>query len=156
MILSVAESSEPGGILSTHLHSDGTLYDALYVDNSTPTANNRGHIKMSGRTIFIQAVRRIGESIELALAHNNLKIEDIDWFVPHQANKRIIDGVAEHFGIPTERTIVTVGEHANTSAASIPLALNAAVGDGRIQKGQLILVEAMGGGLTWGSALIRW
>jgi 3-oxoacyl-[acyl-carrier-protein] synthase-3 len=156
VVLQGGDAQGERGILSTHLHSDGTLYDALYVDNSMPTPHNRGHIKMSGRTIFIQAVRRIGESIERALTHNNLRIEDIDWFVPHQANKRIIDGVAEHFGLPPEKTIVTIAEHANTSAASIPLALHKAVHEGKIKEGQLVLVEAMGGGLTWGSALIRW
>lgn len=149
-------SENQRGIISTHLHSDGTLYDELMVNTSQKGPCGKGVIKMNGRLIFVQAVKKIGESIQTALAHNHLKVEDIHWFVPHQANKRIIDGVAQHFGLPPEKTVITVDKHANTSAASIPLALDVAVQDGRIQKGNLVLVEALGGGLTWGSALIRW
>lgn len=151
-----AQNDNERGVLSTHLFSDGSMYDALYVDNTVDSPNKRGYIRMEGRTIYMQAVRRIGQAVETALAHNQLRVEDIDWFVPHQANQRIIDGVCSHFKIPVEKTVTTIANHANTSAASIPLAVDVAVQDGRIQPGQLVLIEAMGGGLTWGSALIRW
>ncbi len=155
-VLKAVPASEDRAILSTHLFSDGELYDALYVENSTSTPNNRGYIKMEGRAIFKNAIQKIGDAVEKALEHNNLTINDIDWFVPHQANKRIIFGVSEKFNLPLSKVVITIDQHANTSAASIPLAIATAVKDGRIQPGHLVLVEAMGGGLTWGSALIRW
>jgi 3-oxoacyl-[acyl-carrier-protein] synthase-3 len=144
------------GVLSTHLYSDGCGYDLLYVDHTIETQNKRGGVIMNGREIFKSAVKKIGEAVEKALIANNLTIDDIDWFVPHQANERIIKGVIDHFHLPPEKVVMTVSQHANTSAASIPLALCEAVRDGRIKPGQLVLIEAMGGGLTWGSAIIRW
>jgi 3-oxoacyl-[acyl-carrier-protein] synthase-3 len=156
LVLKAVSQSEERGILSTHLFSDGELYDALYVDNSVDTPKHRGYIRMQGREIFKNAVQKIGEAVEKALEHNHLTPEDIDWFVPHQANKRIILGVSEKFNLPLSKVVITIDQHANTSAASIPLAIATAVEDGRIQPGHLVLIEAMGGGLTWGSALIRW
>ncbi len=144
------------GVLSTHLYSDGTGYDLLYIDHAIETPTKRGAVVMHGREIFKSAVQKIGEAVEKALEANELTIPDIDWFVPHQANARIIKGVIDRFNLPPEKVVITVDKHANTSAASIPLALCEAVQDGRIQKGQLVLIEAMGGGLTWASAVIRW
>jgi 3-oxoacyl-[acyl-carrier-protein] synthase-3 len=143
------------GILSTHLHSDGTLGDILYVDGAVGRPELPGHLVMNGREVFRHAVSRMAAATNQALTANGLTIEDIDWLVPHQANARIIDGVGHRLGIPPERVVVTVDRHANTSAASIPLALAEAYGDGRIRRGQLVLMEALGGGLTWGSALVR-
>jgi len=149
-------SAKERGVLSTHLFSDGSGYDLLYVDPSIETPSKRGGVVMHGREIFKSAVKKIGEAVEKALIANNLTVTDIDWFVPHQANERIIKGVIDHFYLPPEKVVVTVDKHANTSAASIPLALCAAVNDGRIKPGQLVLIEAMGGGLTWASSIIRW
>lgn len=143
------------GVLSTHLHSDGRHYDMLYVDGGPSSTQTTGHVRMAGREVFRHAVVNLAEAVEEALAANNLKASDIDWLVPHQANRRIIDGTARKLGMGLERVVVTVQDHANTSAASIPLALTAAVEDGRIKPGQLVLLEAMGGGFTWGSALVR-
>lgn len=156
VVLQATQPNNPRGIQSTHLFSDGTLYDALYVDHHEDSPKKRGYIKMQGRQIFIQAVKKISQAIEAALEHNNLTVHDIDWFVPHQANLRIIQGVEEHIKLPAHKTVITIHQHANTSAASIPIALDCAVQDGRIQKGQNVLIEAMGGGLTWASSLIRW
>jgi 3-oxoacyl-[acyl-carrier-protein] synthase-3 len=143
------------GILSTHLHSDGRLAELLYVDGAVGQAEKPGHLVMNGREVFRHAVNLLSAAVNEALAANGLTNKDIDWLVPHQANRRIIDGVGKKLGLPAERVVVTVDRHANTSAASIPLALAEAVNDGRIASGQLILLEALGGGLTWGSALIR-
>jgi 3-oxoacyl-[acyl-carrier-protein] synthase-3 len=143
------------GILSTHLHSDGRLAELLYVDGAVGQAEKPGHLVMNGREVFRHAVNLLSAAVNEALAANGLTNNDIDWLVPHQANRRIIDGVGKKLGLPAERVVVTVDRHANTSAASIPLALAEAVNDGRITAGQLILLEALGGGLTWGSALIR-
>lgn len=151
-----AEQATDRGILSTHLFSDGTLRDFLYVDGGPSRGQTVGYMRMNGRTIMKHAIEKIGASIEKALEVNNLKNTDIDWFVPHQANKRIIDGLSQHFHLPQEKVVLTIDRHANTSAASIPLAFYEAVVDGRIKKNQLVLCEAMGGGLTWGSALVRW
>jgi 3-oxoacyl-[acyl-carrier-protein] synthase-3 len=147
----------PGGagILSTHLHSDGRLAELLYVDGAVGQADKPGHLVMNGREVFRHAVNLLSAAVNEALSANGLKSKDIDWLVPHQANRRIIDGVGKKLGLPAERVVVTVDRHANTSAASIPLALAEAINDGRIIAGQLILLEALGGGLTWGSALIR-
>ena len=144
------------GILSTHLHSDGRLHDLLYVDGGPSTTGTVGCIRMEGKEVFRHAVVKMSEVVTEALVHNNLLAADIDWFVPHQANKRIIDGTAKKLGINTERVIVTIDKHANTSAASIPLAIWEAVCDKKIEKHDLVLVEALGGGMTWGSGLIRW
>jgi len=144
------------GILSTHLHTDGRFYDLLYVDGGPSSTQTTGHLRMQGPEVFRHAVSKLAGVVEEALDANNLTIEDIDWLVPHQANKRIIDGTAKKLGLPSERVILTVQDHANTSAASIPLALAQGVKDGRIKPGQIVLCEAIGGGLSWGSAIIRW
>ena len=144
------------GILSTHLHSDGKLRDLLYTDGGPGTNSTVGHVRMLGREVFRHAVTNLAAVVGEALEANGLDQSDIDWLVPHQANKRILDGTAKKLGLPEERVVITVDRHANTSAASVPLALDEAVRDGRIQPGQLVLMEAMGGGLTWGAALVRW
>ena len=144
------------GILTAHLHSDGRYKDKLYVDGGPSTTQTVGHVRMIGRDVFRHAVVNIADVINEALAATNLTIDDIDWFVPHQANKRILDSTAKRIGLPPEKVVLTVAEHGNTSAASVPLALDVAVKDGRIKRGDLVLLEAMGGGFTWGSALVRW
>jgi len=144
------------GILSTHLHSDGSTNDLLYVDGGPSSTRTVGHVRMVGREVFRHAVVNLASIVDEALEANGLSAEDIDWLVPHQANKRILDGTARKLGFSHDRMVVTVDRHANTSAASIPLALDEAVKDGRIQRGHLVLMEAMGGGLTWGASLVRW
>jgi 3-oxoacyl-[acyl-carrier-protein] synthase III len=144
------------GVLSTHLHSDGRLYDALYVDGGPSSSGHAGYLRMEGREVFRQAVQHLSEVVDEALAANAVSTADIDWLVPHQANSRIIDSVARRLALPTERIVSTIDRHANTSAASIPLALAAAATDGRIRPGHLVLMEALGGGLSWGAALVRW
>ncbi len=152
----VEEDAAKGqGILSTHLHADGTLGDLLYVDGAVGRADRPGHLVMNGREVFRHAVTRLAEAVEEALAHNHLTSSDIDWLVPHQANLRIIDAMGRKLGLAPERVVVTVDRHANTSAASVPLALADAWADGRIKRGDLVLLEALGGGLAWGSALVR-
>ncbi len=143
------------GILSTHLHSDGRYYDMLYVDGGPSTTRTVGHLRMHGREVFRHAVVNLAEVVGEALSANGLTPADIDWIVPHQANRRIIEGTARKLNLPPDRIIMTVEHHANTSAASVPLALAEGVGDGRIAAGQLVLMEAMGGGFTWGAALAR-
>lgn len=149
-------TAENKGILSTHLHSDGSLCDILYTDGGAAQSDLVGKIKMEGRSVFKHAVVKLADSVEEALAANNLTANDIDWFIPHQANERIIDAVATRLKFPAEKVIKTVKDHANTSAASIPLALDHAVQEGHIQKGQRVIVDALGAGLSWGSALIHW
>jgi 3-oxoacyl-[acyl-carrier-protein] synthase-3 len=144
------------GILSTHLHSDGRQHDILYVDGGPSSTGTAGFLRMEGREVFRQAVQHLSEAVDEALAANRLRPADIDWLVPHQANTRIIDAVGRKLGLPAERIIVTIERHANTSAASIPLALDEAVADGRIRPGHLVLMEALGGGLTWGASVVRW
>lgn len=144
------------GVLSTHIHSDGANYDILYVDGGPSSTQTVGHVRMNGREVFRHAVTNLASIVDVALEANNLERSDIDWLVPHQANRRIIDSTAKKLGMPIERVVLTVEQHANTSAASIPLALDTAVKDGRIQRGDLVLLEAMGGGLTWGAGLVRW
>jgi 3-oxoacyl-[acyl-carrier-protein] synthase-3 len=143
------------GVLSTHLHSDGSLADLLYVDGAVGQPDKPGFLIMNGREVFRHAVTLLASAVNEALTANGLTSQDIDWLVPHQANRRIIDGVGRKLGLPAERVVITVDLHANTSAASIPLALASAITDGRIKPGQLVLLEALGGGLTWGSALLR-
>ena len=143
------------GILSTHLHADGTLGDLLYVDGAVGQAARPGHLVMNGREVFRHAVTKLASVVDEALQANGLQHDDVDWLVPHQANRRIIDAMGRKLGLPPERVIVTVDRHANTSAASIPLAMAEAYGDGRIRRGDLVLMEALGGGMTWGAALIR-
>ena len=144
------------GVLSTHLRADGRHLQKLYVDGGSSTTATTGHLRMEGKEVFRYAVTFLAEVIEAAFKATGLTAADIDWFVPHQANRRIIDATARKLGIDPSHVVLTVGEHGNTSAASIPLALSTACADGRIRKGQLVLIEAMGGGFTWGSALIRW
>lgn len=151
-----AGNSDDRGILSTHLHSDGSLHNLLYVDGGPSSTGEVGFLRMEGREVFRHAVSKMSAVVVEALEATGLKPEDVDWFVPHQANKRIIDGTARKLGVRPERVVVTIDVHANTSAASIPLAVSVAVDDTRIKPGDLILVEAMGGGLTWGSAILRW
>ena len=143
------------GILSTHLHADGALGDLLYVDGSVGRADHPGHLVMNGREVFRHAVAKLAAVVDEALTANGLVHGDVDWLVPHQANRRIIDAMGRKLGLPAERVVVTVDRHANTSAASIPLAMAEAYGDGRIKRGDLVLMEALGGGMTWGAALVR-
>jgi 3-oxoacyl-[acyl-carrier-protein] synthase-3 len=149
-------TSADRGILSTHLFSDGQYHDLLYVDGGPSSTGTSGLLRMAGKEVFRHAVVKLAQAVDAALTANNVKGTDVDWLVPHQANRRIIDAMAEKLHLPPERVVVTIERHANTSAASIPLAMAEAAGDGRIQKGQLVLLEGMGGGFTWGSALIRW
>ena len=151
-----AEETESQGILSTHIHSDGNLYDLLFVDGGPSSTGTAGHLRMEGKEVFRHAVHRLSEVVVEALGAHQLTPRDIDWLVPHQANLRIIEGVGRKLALPADLVVVTVDRHANTSAASIPLALAEAVHDGRIKRGEMVLLEALGGGLTWGAALIRW
>jgi 3-oxoacyl-[acyl-carrier-protein] synthase-3 len=144
------------GILTSQLRSDGRHKSKLYVDGGPSSTGTVGHLRMEGRAVFKHAVAMITDVVENAFKATGLTAKDIDWFVPHQANKRIIDDSARRLGIAPEKVVLTVGRHGNTSAASIPLALSVAVADGRIQRGDLILLEAMGGGFTWGATLLRW
>ncbi len=149
-------SNSDRGVLTTQLRSDGAHREKLYVDGGPSTTGTVGHLRMEGREVFKHAVGMITDVIEAAFAATGTTADDLDWLVPHQANRRIIDGSAKKLGIPLEKVVVTVDLHGNTSAASIPLALNVAASDGRIKKGDLVLLEAMGGGFTWGSVLLRW
>jgi len=153
---SPAEGPADRGILSTHLHSDGRDYNLLYVDGGPSTTGTAGHLRMDGKKVFVNAVQRMAAAVDEAIAANGLTYADIDWLVPHQANRRIIDTMGRKLGLDAGKVVVTVDRHANTSAASIPLALTEAVMDGRIKPGQLVLMEALGGGLTWGASLVRW
>ena len=144
------------GILATCLRSDGRYRDKLYVDGGPSSTGTVGHLRMDGPEVFRHAVTKISEVIGTTLDQAGYKASDIDWFVPHQANKRILDGAAKKLGLDKNRIIITLDKHANTSAASIPLALNTARADGRIKTGDLVLLEAMGGGFTWGAVLLRW
>jgi 3-oxoacyl-[acyl-carrier-protein] synthase-3 len=158
----VLEASEqPGtnqdrGILTAHLRSDGAHKEKLYVDGGPSTTQTVGHLRMEGREVFKYAVGMITGVVTDAFAATGLTVNDLDWLVPHQANRRIIDGSARKLDIPLEKVVVTVDQHGNTSAASIPLALAVAAGDGRIKPGNVVMLEAMGGGFTWGSVLLRW
>jgi 3-oxoacyl-[acyl-carrier-protein] synthase-3 len=149
-------SREDRGLLTTHLRSDGRHRAKLYVDGGPSSTQTVGHLRMEGREVFKHAVAMITDVIDDAFKATGYSAADIDWFVPHQANKRIIDGSAHKLGIAPDKVVITVDRHGNTSAASIPLALADAVADRRIKRGNLILLEAMGGGFTWGSALLRW
>ena len=147
---------DPRHLLSTHLHSDGRHGELLYVDGGPSSTGTVGHLRMKGREVFKHAVTNLAQVVEEALTANGLGPEAIDWIVPHQANLRILRATGRKLGIGEDRVIVTVDRHANTSAASVPLALAAGVEDGRIAKGDMLLLEAMGGGFTWGAALARW
>jgi len=144
------------GILATRIRSDGRYQDKLYVDGGPSATQTTGYLRMQGREVFKHAVVNIASVMREALEEAGVAAADVDWFVPHQANKRILDGTARKFGIPEERVVVTVDKHGNTSAASIPLALDVASKDGRLQEGNMVLMEAMGGGFTWGAVLARW
>ncbi len=144
------------GVLHTHIRSDGRYRDKLFVDGGAGSNGKVGQLRMEGREVFKHAVVNLAETVEETLRATGYSGSDIDWFVPHQANKRIIDATAEKLGVDPARVVYTVQDHGNTSAASIPLALARATADGRIRPGHLVLIEAMGGGFTWGSALIRW
>jgi 3-oxoacyl-[acyl-carrier-protein] synthase-3 len=158
VVLEATEIDSPDAphIVGSYLRSDGNLTDLLYVDGGPSTTGTTGKLRMQGREVYRRAVGNIAEAIESLLQKHDLSVDDIDWFVPHQANKRIIDGVAKKIGLPPEKTVVTVQNHANTSAASIPLALHDLVKSGRLASGDVIMLEAMGGGLTWGANLIIW
>jgi 3-oxoacyl-[acyl-carrier-protein] synthase III len=147
---------EDRGLLASHLRSDGRYKDKLYVDGGPSSTQTVGHLRMEGRDVFRYAVGAITDVIEAVFRDTGYSADDIDWFVPHQANKRIIDGAAHKLGIAPEKVVMTLDRHGNTSAASIPLALADAVADRRIKRGDLVLLEAMGGGFTWGAALVRW
>ncbi|WP_373089852.1 beta-ketoacyl-ACP synthase III [Sneathiella sp.] len=159
VILEAAEgagTSDDRGILTSHLHSDGEKHDLLYVDGGPSSTQTTGFLRMAGPEVFRHAVTNLTSVVHEALAATGLTAADIDWLIPHQANKRIIDGTGRKLKLSPDKVVVTVHKHGNTSAASVPLALDEAVRDGRIQRGQLLLLEAMGGGFTWGSALLRW
>lgn len=153
----VTQSNAPG-ILSSHLHADGRFANILQVSGGIAEGKVRGnpYLEMDGGAVFKFAVRNLGDCAQQALAHNGLRGEQLDWLVPHQANMRIIKAIAERVGLPMEQVVTTVAKHGNTSAASVPLALDCAVRDGRIQPGQHLLLEGVGGGMTWGAVLIRW
>ncbi|HEX7389037.1 MAG TPA: beta-ketoacyl-ACP synthase III [Acidiphilium sp.] len=155
VLLRGSDAAGSRGIISTHLHSDGRYGDILYIDGATGQTGKPQHLVMSGREVFRHAVAKLAAVVDEALTANGLTHADIDWLVPHQANRRIIDAMGKRLNLRPEQVIMTVERHANTSAASIPLALAEAVQDGRIKPGNLVLLEALGGGLTWGSALIR-
>ena len=158
----VLEAAEAGGttadrgILASALRSDGTHKDKLYVDGGPSTTGTVGHLSMEGNEVFKHEVGMITDVVASTLSAGGVTAEDLDWFVPHQANLRIIDASAKKMGIAPSKVVATVSEHGNTSAASVPLALAVAVADGRIRKGDLVLIEAMGGGFTWGAVLLRW
>jgi 3-oxoacyl-[acyl-carrier-protein] synthase-3 len=143
-------------VLTGHLRSDGRYKEMLYVDGGPSSTGTVGHLRMEGREVFKHAVAMIGDVIDDAFRKTGLSPADVDWFVPHQANIRIIDASAKKFGIPSEKVVRTVARHGNTSAASIPLALSAALADGRLKRNDLVLLESMGGGFTWGAVLLRW
>ncbi len=144
------------GVLKTHLRSDGRFKDLLYVDGGPSATKTVGHLRMQGNQVFRHAVTKIAGSMTELVEMAGVALDEVDWVVPHQANQRILLGVANRLGIPVEQVVSTVAEHGNTSAASIPLALDAAIQDGRIKRGQLVLMEALGGGFTWGAALARY
>lgn len=155
VILQATTPDNPRGILSTHLYSDGALTNILYADGGSGSGCAQQPVFMHGREVFRHAIEKLGEATLAALESNGLEAADIDWFIPHQANIRIIHGVADHFNLPREKIIITLGHHGNTSAASIPLALDEAVRLGKVKEGDLIIFEGLGAGLTWGSVALR-
>ncbi len=150
-----SDDAEPRGILSTKLHADGAHGPLLYVDGGPSSTGTVGKLRMKGKEVFRHAVTNLADVLTEVLDDVGLQARDLDWVVPHQANARILDATARKLGLPADKVVVTVDRHANTSAASVPLALDAAVRDGRIKPGQLVMLEAMGGGFTWGASLIR-
>lgn len=156
IVLEARDVAEDGpGLLATKLHADGAHNQLLYVDGGPSTTGTAGHIRMKGREVFRHAVVNLAEVLGEALAEVGLTAADVDWVVPHQANQRILDATARKLGLAPEKVVVTVDRHANTSAASVPLALDTAIRDGRIKPGDLVILEAMGGGFTWGASLLR-
>jgi len=156
VVLERDDNAEPGqGVIASRLHADGAQHDLLYVDGGPSTTQTVGHLRMKGREVFRHAVVNLAQVLGEVIDDAGIRVEDIDWIVPHQANARILDATAKKLGIPREKVVVTVDRHANTSAASVPLALDYARKDGRIKPGDLIMLEAMGGGFTWGASLIR-
>jgi 3-oxoacyl-[acyl-carrier-protein] synthase III len=151
-----AEETDDRGILATRLHADGRHNDLLFVDGGVSTTGTVGKLRMKGKEVFRHAVVNLADVLNEVLVAAGHKASEVDWVVPHQANKRILDATAKKLGLPPERVVVTVDQHANTSAASVPLALDTAVRDGRIQRGDLLVLEAMGGGFTWGAAAVRY
>jgi 3-oxoacyl-[acyl-carrier-protein] synthase-3 len=151
-----AGTNDDRGVLQTYLRSDGRFSDLLYVDGGPSSTQTVGHLRMAGREVFKHAVVNIADAITQSLDRVGLEVADVDWFVPHQANQRILSATAKRIGLDDDKVVVTVAKHGNTSAASVPLALIEAIRDGRIKQGDLVLMEAMGGGFTWGSALVRW
>ena len=149
-------TNDDQGVLNTRIFSDGRLHDMLYTDGGVSSTQDTGTLRMQGKEVFKHAVTNIAAAITASAEAANLPLDKIDWFVPHQANQRILDGTAKRLGIDPAKVISTVALHGNTSAASVPLALVTAVRDGRIKRGDLVLLEAMGGGFTWGAALLRW
>jgi 3-oxoacyl-[acyl-carrier-protein] synthase-3 len=150
-----SDAASGRGILATRLHADGRHNDLLYVDGGPSTTGTVGKLRMKGREVFRHAVVNLAAVMEESLAAAGMQSSDVDWVVPHQANARILDATARKLGLAPEKVVVTVDQHANTSAASVPLALDTAVRDGRIKQGDLIVLEAMGGGFTWGAAVVR-
>ena len=155
VVLSAKDVDDDQGILATRLHAEGKYAGMLYVDGGPSTTGTVGHVRMQGREVFRHAVTNLASVLGEVMADVGLSAESIDWLVPHQANKRILDATAKKLGLPAERVVLTVDQHANTSAASVPLALDLAVRDGRIKRGDLVVLEAMGGGFTWGAAVLR-
>ncbi|WP_293971367.1 beta-ketoacyl-ACP synthase III [Sphingopyxis sp.] len=155
VVLSARDVDDDQGILATRLHAEGKYSGMLYVDGGPSTTGTVGHVRMQGREVFRHAVTNLASVLGEVMADVGLSPDQIDWVVPHQANKRIIDATAKKLGLPSERVVLTVDQHANTSAASVPLALDLAIRDGRIKRGDLVVLEAMGGGFTWGAAVLR-
>jgi 3-oxoacyl-[acyl-carrier-protein] synthase-3 len=154
LVLSAEEGES--GVLATKLHADGRHNDLLFVDGGPSTTGTVGKLRMKGREVFRHAVVNLAQVLNEVLADAGLTAADVDWVVPHQANQRILDATAKKLGLPSEKVVVTVDQHANTSAASVPLAFDTAVRDGRIKRGDLVVLEAMGGGFTWGAAALRY
>jgi 3-oxoacyl-[acyl-carrier-protein] synthase-3 len=155
VVLEAREGEEERGVIASKLHADGEHKELLYVDGGPSTTGEVGKLRMRGREVFRHAVVNLAEVLGEVLEATGIAVEDIDWVVPHQANARILDATARKLGLPAEKVIVTVDRHANTSAASVPLALDTAIRDGRIKQGDLVMLEAMGGGFTWGASLLK-
>ena len=157
LVLEARETADEGGrgILATRLHADGRHNELLYVDGGPSTTGTVGKLRMKGREVFRHAVTNLAAVMGEALVAAGLSADDVDWVVPHQANARILDATARKLGLPAEKVVLTVDQHANTSAASVPLALDTAVRDGRVKEGDIVVLEAMGGGFTWGASVVR-
>lgn len=155
VVLQTGTGAKDEGVIAHHVRTDGSKKELLYVDGGVSSTGTIGHVRMQGNQVFRHAIANISSAVEAVLSDTGYTIDDIDWFVPHQANQRILNGVAKKLGLDEEKVISTVAKHGNTSAASIPLALHTAVSDGRIKKGDLVLSEAMGGGFSWGASLFR-